>query len=221
MEPPDANPAGVRNRFLGPRRATDVVLLAAAVGLLLISAIPIDPNRVGSLERSVFHSINDLPSSLYWPVWLIMQLGNIVAVLAAGIAALLARRVRVSVDLVLAGTAAWLLAKVVKQAVYRGRPGQLLADVVLRHAPAAGYGFVAGHAATAFALATAIFPYVGRRTRWIVMSLAVVVCFGRVYVGAHLPLDVVGGAALGVAVGACVHVLLGSAPKSGLKPVLT
>jgi undecaprenyl-diphosphatase len=30
-----------------------------------------------------------------------------------------------------------------------------------------------------------------------------------VYVGAHLPLDVVGGAALGVAVGGAVHLLAG------------
>jgi glycosyltransferase 2 family protein len=31
----------------------------------------------------------------------------------------------------------------------------------------------------------------------------------RMYVGAHLPLDMVGGAALGVAVGALVRLLLG------------
>jgi glycosyltransferase 2 family protein len=37
-----------------------------------------------------------------------------------------------------------------------------------------------------------------------------VVSLGRVYVGAHLPLDVLGGAALGVATGALVHVLLGA-----------
>jgi membrane-associated phospholipid phosphatase len=35
------------------------------------------------------------------------------------------------------------------------------------------------------------------------------VFFTRMYVGAHLPLDMVGGAALGLAVGAAVRLLLG------------
>jgi undecaprenyl-diphosphatase len=180
---------------------------------LLITAVPIDPKHVGGFETQVFHRINDLPGGLYWPVWVVMQLGNFLAVPVAAAIALVMRKVRLAVDLALSGTLAWAAAKMVKQVAYRGRPGQLLAHVVLRHAPAAGHGFVAGHAATAFALATAAFPYLGRRARWIAIALAVVVCFGRVYVGAHLPLDVIGGAALGIAVGSLVHVVLG-APRS-------
>jgi membrane-associated phospholipid phosphatase len=39
--------------------------------------------------------------------------------------------------------------------------------------------------------------------------MAVFVCVARVYVGAHLPLDVVGGAALGLAAGTGVRLLFG------------
>jgi undecaprenyl-diphosphatase len=41
-----------------------------------------------------------------------------------------------------------------------------------------------------------------------------VVFLTRMYVGAHLPLDMVGGAALGVAVGALVRLLLGVPARS-------
>jgi membrane-associated phospholipid phosphatase len=98
----------------------------------------------------------------------------------------------------------------VKETIERGRPGQLLEEVILRHAPAIGHGFVAGHAATAVALATVASPYLGRPLRVISWSIAGVVCLGRVYVGAHLPLDVLGGAALGWAIGSLVHLALGA-----------
>jgi hypothetical protein len=55
-----------------------------------------------------------------------------------------------------------------------------------------------------------IVPYLGRRARWVAVAVAVVVCVSRLYVGAHLPLDVVGGAALGWAAGSLVHLLLGA-----------
>jgi undecaprenyl-diphosphatase len=42
------------------------------------------------------------------------------------------------------------------------------------------------------------------------VAVAVGVCLSRLYVGAHLPLDVVGGAALGWAAGSLVHLLLGA-----------
>jgi membrane-associated phospholipid phosphatase len=200
--------------FLLPRNRRDGLVLASAVALLLVSAIPIDPHNVGGLETTIFHSVNDLPGAMYLPVWVIMQLGNLLAVVALAVAALLWRRSRLAIDLLLAGAGAWLAAKLVKQMVARPRPGELLGHVVLRHAPAAGNGFVAGHAATAFALASVAWPYLGPRARWLAGGLAATVAFARVYVGAHLPLDVVGGAALGVAVGSLVHLVLG-APGPG------
>ncbi|HEU5479945.1 MAG TPA: phosphatase PAP2 family protein, partial [Candidatus Tumulicola sp.] len=75
------------------------------------------------------------------------------------------------------------------------------AGVVVRGRHAGGYGFPSGHTAVAFAVAAALAPDLPRPVRPFVWLLAVIVGFARVYVGAHFPLDVLGGAALGYAIG--------------------
>jgi undecaprenyl-diphosphatase len=87
----------------------------------------------------------------------------------------------------------------VKIAVERPRPAGLLDHVQLRESFAAGsLGFPSGHAAVAAALAFTCAVYLGGWWFRASLTLAVAVVVGRLYVGAHLPLDVVGGAALGV-----------------------
>jgi undecaprenyl-diphosphatase len=201
---------GASRRVFHPVRKPHAVRTAIASALLLLTALPIQRDHVSAFEARVFDVVNSLPGFLYWPMWLCMQAGNAVAIPIVTVAALVVRKVRLAVDLFVAGSASWLLAKVLKTIVVRGRPGQLLDDVVLRHAPAAGHGYVSGHAAVAAALATVATPYLGRTGRVVVWTLAAVVSIARVYVGAHLPLDVVGGAAMGWAIGSLVHLLLGT-----------
>jgi glycosyltransferase 2 family protein len=69
---------------------------------------------------------------------------------------------------------------------------------------------VSGHSAVAVALATVASPFLGRRARRVAWTLAGLVCVARIYVGSHLPLDVVGGAALGWAAGALVLLVFGA-----------
>jgi len=137
-----------------------------------------------------------------------MKLGNVVMVPLVLLVALVFRRLRLAGGLAGAGLLAWWLAKVIKQIVPRGRPAELLTDVMLRDAPATGNGYISGHAAVAFLIAVAS-PYMNRWVKVVAWMLGIGVCLARVYVGAHLPLDVVGGAAFGFVIGSLMNLIVG------------
>ncbi len=71
-----------------------------------------------------------------------------------------------------------------------------MSDITARGKPAGGNGFVSGHAAVSTALALELCEALDGPTRALPLIVPPLVGFARVYVGAHLPLDVVGGAAL-------------------------
>lgn len=199
----------VRAPHGGLRSWADLALAAAGAALLVLAALPVERTRVGAAETVVFRVLNDPTVLPFWLVWPAMQLGNLLVVPAAAVLAAGLRRWRLAAGILLAGVGTYLAAKGVKDLVVRGRPDGLLADVVVRGAEAQGRGFVSGHAAVAVALVALAWPWLGTRGRLGCAALALAVCLARVYVGAHLPLDVVGGAGLGLAVAGCVRLLIG------------
>jgi membrane-associated phospholipid phosphatase len=193
-----------------PRHPGDVLRLVAGLAILLGCTATVRPHDVGTLETDLFRLANDLPDALFPAFLVVMQAGNVLAVGVAAVVVAATRRFWLAANLAITGIGVWLLAKAIKARVGRGRPDDLLPDVNLRGSHDSGLGFVSGHAAVAVAIATMIIPYLGRRARWVAVLVAVLVCISRLYVGAHLPLDVVGGAALGWAAGSLVHLLLGA-----------
>jgi undecaprenyl-diphosphatase len=218
-------PAGSRaRRWLLPegysRHPGDVIRLVLGILVLLLTTSAIHKDFLGGREAAVFRLFNGLALPGWtWPgVWLVMQLGVIGAVPLVAVVAVATRHLRLALDAVLAAGSIYLIAKVIKEFVQRGRPDSLLDEVRILGEPAGGLGYVSGHSAVAVALATVASPYLGRRGRRVAWALAIAVCVARMYVGAHLPYDVLGGAALGWAAGALVHLVLGapdSRPSAG------
>ena len=173
---------------------------AIGVAVLAGTILPLHRDRIGPREQEAFRVVNSLPDELYAPAWTVMQLGALAAAPATAGVALLAGNRALARRLMTGGTLAWALAKVVKAVVRRGRPAALLGGVRSRGPESSGLGYLSGHAAVSTALAAAAYPYLGRRGRRLAVASASVVGVSRIYVGAHLPLDVAGGVALGLLV---------------------
>ena len=166
--------------------------------------------RPSSLELDVFGVINGLPDALTPVLIVAVQTGGLGAIFIFAALALLVWRPRLAGAILVSGLAVYVLAKVVKRNIERGRPVEYVNDVII-HGPAqVGLGFPSGHAAVAGAVATVVSPYVTLPVRIVVWTLAGLVVLTRVYIGAHLPFDTVGGFLLGWAVGSAVNLVAGT-----------
>lgn len=166
---------------------------AAAVAITIWTARSGRSNHVGNAEERVFRRINGLPDELHRPAWAVMQMGSLGGAVVAG----LTERARTDRCHVLAtGVGLWSGVKVVKRVVgKRGRPASELEHVAVRGASQRGRGWPSGHAAVAMGVALSTTAAPGRRTAFVAGAFGA--GLARIYVGAHLPSDVVAGWALG------------------------
>lgn len=193
------------------RRRADAVAVVVGVAVLAASMIAVRDGDVPAWERSLFLAINGLPGALYPVLWPFQQLGALLIGPIVAIVALALRRYRLALAAVLVTLGKLALERVVKAMVSRQRPGASIGDEAELRGDVSriGESFVSGHAVLVAALAMVVLPYL--RGRWKIVPVVVValVLITRVYVGAHNPLDVVAGAALGVALGGVVNLALG------------
>jgi glycosyltransferase 2 family protein len=208
-----APPQAARSPGRSPARALadPRVRLAAGTVAMLATAVAARRGRVSRCEATAFRAVNGLPDSLYPPAWVIMQLGALGAAPASAGAAWLAGDRELAGRLLAGGTAAWALSKLVKRVVRRPRPAILLPDTRRRGPDATGLGYLSGHAGVAVALGAAALPRLGPAARVLTLAAIPAVGLSRVYVGAHLPLDIAGGAAMGLAIDAALALAHGQA----------
>jgi membrane-associated phospholipid phosphatase len=198
---PTTSAATAVDRSGAPNEAHLRELPKAAAALAALAATSaIAREGVPPWEAAAFDRINNLPNAAEPLLWLPMQLGSLFGpFVVAGAAWARWRRWQPAVGAALVGVVAWQAAKLVKDDIERGRPGDLAPAIVRRWGtPKDGLGFVSGHSAVAFSLAGVVSPYLGRRWRPVAYAMAVSVSLARIHVAAHYPLDTVGGASLGL-----------------------
>ncbi|RDI60486.1 phosphatase PAP2 family protein [Nocardia pseudobrasiliensis] len=187
-------------------------MCAAAVGLIATTLIAwATTSRIfDALDQKVFRYINSWPDNLYRPLWLVQLVGVLGAPAVIAVAAAATRRFRLAVALILLIPAKLLVEfDILKVLVQHSRPGATVPDAILRNVPPTGLSFPSGHAVILFGIATLVSPYLDRGWRCVVFTIAALAATARIYLGAHGPLDVLGGAAVGITLGALLTLVLG------------
>ena len=201
-------------RPLASSARVHAAVVVAGCSVLLVSGL-LARSGVSEAERAVFQAVNELPQSLHPFIWPLMQYGTFITIPALAVIALVFRRFRLALAIALSGVGVYLVALVVKGIVERGRPADLLTAVEERELFGAdSLGYPSGHAAVAAALTVVVAAHLS--IRWVIAALALgtIVLFGRMYMGAHLPLDLMGGAALGAIAGGVVNLAISPDPPS-------
>jgi membrane-associated phospholipid phosphatase len=191
-------------------RSTSSAGARISLGALVSAGAALGAGKgVREVEARLFQAANHLPGELFPLVWAPMQFGTLLTVPVLGALAFRAGRRELALRLVLGGAGAYVGARLLKRLTPRSRPGALLPDVRLRGVDAGDDGFPSGHAAVSTALATAIASQLPAPWGGVAGALAITTSFGRMYVGAHLPLDVLGGAGIGLALASILEIARG------------
>jgi membrane-associated phospholipid phosphatase len=193
-------------------------LACAALGALVLTASVLAARgpAIPSWEQRAFHAVNGLPGWLVVPLWPVMQLGNLAVGTGAGfVVAWCAGELPVAIGVVVAAVLKLVAERVIRHRITthlpaRQRPGTSQEGAILRggDVPSSGWSFPSGHAVLIAAITLVVAPVLPAGWELVPALLTLGVMVGRVFVGAHNPLDVTSGAGAGLVVGGLVAAVI-------------
>jgi glycosyltransferase 2 family protein len=164
---------------------------------------------IGDLELYLFRFFNGLPDFLS-PIFVLISLfGTIGFVIVTTFIAVLRRHYSHAIKFLLAGGFAWFITKWLKTFEYRLRPSELLPNVNLREQLDSIIGYPSGHAAVVTAIGVVAYMYTPKILHPFITWTIILVCISRLYLGMHLPMDVIGGYGVGLAIASAFNYMFG------------
>lgn len=185
----------------GRRHWYMAALIISFISLVIASWLALDTkHNLAGWEVSLFHDVNNFSDNFKTAgLAITMICGSVWAALASVAIATVARMYRLAWRLAAVIFGGYALDFVLKEGIDRGRPAELLEEFH-RRSVETGAGFPSGHTTVATVLALTLLPYLPKAWRWVVIVWIALAALSRVYLGVHLPLDVVGGFLVGLLV---------------------
>jgi len=192
-----------------PQRGTALWIGVVAACVLAVSAILAVRPRAEELQRGFVEWMNDPPQ----PVAALLAIANpflrpvpltVVSVLLLYWIFVAARSRAEQYHIVRATVVAFIIAEglgsLMKELAQQPRPLAVIPGLDAHGYPRDpnGNAFPSTHTAITVALVAALWPWMDNRRRVVGVVFAVLIGLNRIYIGAHWPLDIVGGAAVGM-----------------------
>jgi len=200
----------------GPTPAVPwIITVSVGLAMLGLSVAGARKDPIPASEVAVFRALNHGPEWWYPVMWLPMQLGNlVVGTIVGGAVCLLAGEPWAAGAVVAAMVLKLVTERLIRHEMapylqIRRRPGESQPGAILRgDVSPAGPSFPSGHVLLAAACACVTAAVLPWPLDILAVTLAAIVAIGRVYVGAHNPLDVTAGFGAGLAIGGALTALL-------------
>jgi membrane-associated phospholipid phosphatase len=175
-----------------------LVILLCLFVLLTLSLILSTGQR---LDIKIFRFLNtrDYPAWLDHFMWFTTHLGNMLAAMIAALLFFVLTENRLAMEIIFGTLTLWLFVEIIKTLTDRERPFLSLELTRVIGWQEKGDSFPSGHTSQMFFVVMLFIQHFqpGMAVTTILIILAVLVGFTRIYVGAHYPRDVLAGMVLG------------------------
>jgi membrane-associated phospholipid phosphatase len=175
-----------------------LVALLCLFALVTLSLIWSASQRL-DIRFFMFLNMRVYPQWLDRCMWLATQLGNMLAAFITALVFFLLNYRDLAVEIILGTLTLWLLVETIKALSDRDRPFLTLDKTRVIGWREKGDSFPSGHTTQIFFMMTLLIHHFqfGIVITAALYAVAALVGFTRIYVGAHYPRDVIGGAVLG------------------------
>lgn len=192
-------PASRRALLTGFLAQRSLVALLLIFNLVALSLLWSAGQQLDTWVFLLFNLRGHHPLWLDRVMWFFTQIGNGIAGLLLSVFLYFVGYRRFGIQLLLGILSLWLIVEVIKAIVERARPFLAMEGIRVIGWRERGKSFPSGHTAQAFFMATLINRYFEFRApvSGLLFAVAGLVALTRIYVGAHYPRDVIGGAVLG------------------------
>lgn len=208
---------GVKSRMDAYKNPIYLLYAILSVPILFLAYI-VAKSPIGPFETALFQVFNRLGNFLYYPFIIITFIGSLAMVAIVIFISLFYKLYGNAIKVFIAGFGSYIAVNTINSFEINSSPEVLLQNANIRISSFESSGFPSSYVAIATVLALTAYQYLPKRFHKTITFVAFLVAVSRLYLGVSVPIDLVGGFALGLFFGGIVNFIFGSKKFSPVDP---